>query len=356
MSNKLKIYACSGVSDQQLESSYWLDDTKTVSNTQSVNNLLSIVNLLLSELQSLSLTEDQQLERYNQLDFYVVALRLAQRYQESEERLSAAGNVLGYYMESGAFCCDSLNDQERSDHLDKVYGIIIQDIDINNTYTVSADVLKWWAKNVVDLNKVGLTPKQQQAASSVSGVGAITGDLATYLNDSKSYFLYTFIPESEIKTWPEIIQLRRKKQQEIYNYCLPVYKQLGGTEDMMQRIIRSSIISTFKLTPETVLRRIKEGKAAEPYPVNGVGIATEIIVAIISAVVTVVTTVLTLVLQTVAQVSVAKYAVPENPDAGIPVDSDLESFSGSGNRKNLLIIGAAILGFLLLKNKKRKRK
>lgn len=357
MANKLKIYACSGVGDQQqAPASYWLDGTRSVSNTQAVNNLLSIINLLLSELQ-LQLTEEEILERYNQLDYYAVALRLAQRYYDSDERLAAAGNVLGYYCENGAFSCSSFDDLERSEHLEKTYQIIVQDIDINNTYSISPELTKWWAQNVVDLNRVGLTEQEQQAIEQATeGVGAVTGDLATYLNDAKSYFLYTFIPEAEIKSWPKAIQQKRKKQLEIYNYCLPIYKELGGSEDMMQRIIRSSIISTFKLTPEAVLRRIKDGKAAEPYSVSGVGDLTMAVATVVAAVISAVIAIITVVLECVAQVSVAKYAVPTDAELGIPEDEDFAQFTAQNNSKNLLIIGAAILGFLLLKKNKRKRK
>lgn len=357
MAQKLKIYACSGVGDQQPTTGYWLDDTKTLSNTQAVNNLLSMINLELSELQALQLSEEELVQKYNEIDFLVVALRLAQRYYDSDERLAAAGNVLGYYASQDAFACSSLDDQERSNHLEKTYQIIIQDIDLQNIYTVNSAFSLWWAMNVVDLNKVGLTEAQQQAVESAAGVGAITGDLATYLNNSKSYFLYTFIPDSEINSWPKVIQQKRKKQLEIYNYCLPIYKQLGGTEEMMQRIIRSSIITTFKLTPEAVLRRIKEGKAAEPYGVNGVGeVITMAVATIVAAVISAVVAIITIILQCVAQVSVAKYAVPTDAEHGIPEDEDLKNFRATSNSNNLLIIGAAILGFLLFKNNKRKRR
>ena len=358
MPNKLKIYACSGVGDSSSQQGYWLDDTKTYSNTQAVNNLLSMVNLNLSKLNSLQMDSEARVELYNGLDLLVVALRLAQRYQ-SEERLTVAGNVLGYYVESGAFSLSSQDDKERAQHLDDTYGVVVQDIDQNCTYTVGDDWLLWWQMNVVELNHVGLTPEQQTAVEkAVSGVGAISGDLNTYLNQSQDYFLYLFIPASEVGSWPKAIQQKRKKQQEIYDYCLKTYTAINGTEQSMQNIIRSSIIDTFGLTPEAVLRRIKAGKATEP--INGVGepitLTATAIATIVSAVISAVVAIITVILQCVANVAVAKYAVPEDATSAIPETSDFDNFDGiESNNSKLLIIGAAILGFVLFA-KKRKRK
>lgn len=360
MAQKLKIYACSGVGDvEEQTTGYWLDDTKTLSNTQAVNNLLSMINLKMSELNSLTLSEKQRIDTYNSIDSIVVALRLAEKYQDNR-RLILAGSVFTYYISTGYFVFNSTDDEERSKHLEELYNTIVRDIDCSTMYDVSDEDMQWWYDEVVELNKVGLNPEQQAAIEdAISGIGAtggISGDLNTYLSDAKSYFLYTFIPEGDIKNWPAIIQQRRKKQLEIYDYCLPIYKELNGTEAAMQRIIRSSICNTFHLTPEAVLRRIKEGKAKDPYKVAGVGDfgITEAVATVIAAVISAVIAIITAVLQCVGQVYAAKYTVPEDAYSGIPEDSDFDDFKG-GNSNTLLWIGAAILGIILIGNKRKKK-
>lgn len=361
MAQKLKIYACSGVGDAQEQeiTGYWLDDTKTLSNRQAVNNLLTMVNLQLAILNDTSLSNEEKVSCYDSIDFLVVSLRLAQRYQDEVGNLIVAGNVLRNYLSNFNF--ESIDDKARGEHLDNLYSMIISDVDNGTTYQNDEEFTGWWKENVVDLNKVGLSKEQQLAIERANdeGVGAtISGDLNTYLSDAKSYFLYTFIPDNEVKGWPKVIQDRRKKQLEIYNYCLPVYKELNGTEASMQRIIRSSIYNTFKLSPEAVLRRIKEGKAKDPYSVNGVGDfgITEAVATIIAAVISAVVAIISSILACVGQVYAAKYTVPEDAYMGIPEDSDFDSFKGTGNTM-FLWIGAALLGLVFLANgKKGKRK
>ena len=50
MSEKLKIYACSGIGETDKKTSaYWTDGTNSVSNTQAVNTLLAKINLAWAE-------------------------------------------------------------------------------------------------------------------------------------------------------------------------------------------------------------------------------------------------------------------------------------------------------------------
>ena len=73
MANKLKIYACSGIGNENVRYTYWLDNTKTVSNTMAVNTLLALINRNNIEiLRLVTMTNEQKLANLNDIDVYVL--------------------------------------------------------------------------------------------------------------------------------------------------------------------------------------------------------------------------------------------------------------------------------------------
>lgn len=361
----LKIYACSGIgAAQEAEEGYWLDNTRTESNTRAVNNLLSMINLRLAELNATTNQADR-IAIYNDLDLQVVCLRLAQRYADNQEQLDRAGRVLSYYVGNGAFNYSSTDDTERSEHLETVYNLVVGDTDGSVDYPSNRDFLAWWEAEVSSLNKVGLTPAQQDALRSATseGIGAVSGDISKYMSDCKTYFLYTYISDQDAASWPQIIQDRRKKQLEIKAYCAKVYRDIS-TVDAMERQIRISLLNTFGKQPEEVIAEIKAGKTKE-----GVGEAITMAVAtVIAAAISAAVAIIAAILQCVATVSVAKYATPSDPDFGVPEPEDLDGVGSSISRtinevtrtitsgNNLIIVAGAVALFFLLKKPKRKKR
>lgn len=169
--------------------------------------------------------------------------------------------------------------------------------------------------------------------------------LRKYLGTSKDggcaeYFLYIFIPDSEISKYNAVIYRKRKQQIETFKYVRELF--VGheyGTEEDMINVIRNGIEATFGTTVEDVLRSVKKGEY------QGVGLATEVIVAIVSAVVALVTSVISGVISYCQNVNVAKYTAPtiKELEESTPAATD---FTRNTKNKGMLfglVAGAALL-------------
>ena len=366
MSNRLKIYACSGIGNADAKYNYWLDNTLTVSNTQAVNSLLSMINLNYSEIQNLSLKTSEVVERLNQIDMYSVAIYYAQVYQDSAEDLHRAGQVIGCLVGKGVFDFDSLSNDERDKHLDDVYEKVA-DVITDDTLKAPADFTAWWKKIVEDRNKVFLSKEEQDKITSIlekssqeiSGIGAAdeewrnNKDLAKYLDNAGEYFLYTYFTEEQLNKLPQVFKAKSRTQKKTYNYCKSMYVGVYGSEECMQNVIRSGIMREFKAIPEEVCGKIASSKT------KGVGVVTAIvltaaeIVQIILACLTFVASVIASILSCVAQVKVAKYQAvdTQTAQAATPNGDDFDGveFSSKGNSKTLLYLSAAAALYLIFK-------
>lgn len=169
--------------------------------------------------------------------------------------------------------------------------------------------------------------------------------LRKYLGTSKDggcaeYFLYIFIPESDLYMYNAIIYKKRKQQLETFKYVRELFVGHGyGTEEDMINVIRNGIEATFGTTVEDVLRSIKKGAY------EGVGLATEVIVAIVSAIVALVTSVISGVISYCQNVNVAKYTAPtfKELEESTPAATD---FTKNTKNKGMLwglAVGAALL-------------
>lgn len=193
---------------------------------------------------------------------------------------------------------------------------------------------------------VGAVSPAQRVAQDIENSGWMRNEtLRKYLGTSKDggcaeYFLYIFIPEEDLAKYNATIIKKRKQQLKTYAYVRELFvgHQYGSEVEMMD-VIRNGIEKTFGASVETVLYEIQTGKR------EGVGLATEAIVAIISAVVTIVIAVVNGVIDYCKSVKVAKYTAPtfQEVKESAPAPTDMTS----GTRKNGLLWGA-IAGIALL--------
>ena len=342
MSNKLKIYACSGIGETENRAKTWIsEDTNASTNTQAMNAILAIINSLAVDLRyPENMSEKEIATTYNALDLYSVCFYYARLYRNDNDALATAGNCIAKYIADGGFTSRST----RKDWHDQLVDSIIDDIDVmissGDIAEQSGDFANWWKKVVVSGNVVGL---QQDGK-----VGATTkgdyGDLNKYFDEAGTYFLWLYFPKEKRNTLPYKIRRKIRKQQQVYDYCKKVFcKENGGiygSEEDMQRIIRAGIKDDFKgRTPEQVCEDVLGGES--------IGLDPVVIAAIISAVVTVVLSLIGLIVNYASAVAVAKYAVPEDPEDGCPEESDL-SLIGKSNNLLLWIAGgaAALLYFM----------
>lgn len=368
MANRLKIYACSGIGDAAPKSSgmynYWTDNTNALSNTQAVNNLLSKINLFVSEVENLRLNDGEVLDRLDVIDMLVVCLDAAQNYADNLEK---AGRVIGTMQAQKRFVCDSLNNDERDKHLEELLSWFEDAMTKDGQYVLASDkFLNWWNENVVKLNKVGLDAAQQAAvqaaldSSAISGIGDLdwrdNKELSNYLSNGGTYFLYTYFTDSQIASLPNenrlIFAKKRKQQLATYSYVKSLFVGTYGTESAMKDIIRAGIIARFEDTPENVCKDVISGRRK----IEGIGIATEIIVALIGAIVTLLTSLITALCNAVAKSKAQQYAAIDKAaiEASCPNENDFDGLYDKIKKPTVTIGGmgtviliAVAVGFLL---------
>lgn len=376
MARTLSIYACSGIgSNAKVEHEtydYWLDNTNSVSNTQAVNSLLARINTDAIEILNLELTDEEVLERLNEIDWYAATLYFVQQYESRADEMVQLRRAIGKAWDNGLFEYVEFDNKKRDLHLDEVIGKIAQYMDDANIKEPSSTFRAWWNEEVAMKNKVGLTTDQQQkiiatlAQRKISGIGANydqNPDLAKYLNNGAEYFLYTYATDEQIAQLPKEFKNKRAIQRTIYNYCKEMYVGVFGSEKQMQEVIYSGIVSALHTTPQKAIANSVVAYQNRELGVRGIGIAPEAIIATIYAVIKIVGIImalLSLVYAIVATIcecvkasEAAKWAAIDDRliADGNPSDEDYDDFNlGRYMKKNnkTLWFGAAVVAIALL--------
>ena len=194
---------------------------------------------------------------------------------------------------------------------------------------------------------VGQVTSARKVAQNIEDSGWMRNEtLRKYLGTSKDggcaeYFLYIFIPENELAKYNATIYKKRQGQLKTYAYVRELFVGHNyGTENQLLEIIRGGIENTFGAPVESVLNDIRLGKR------EGVGLATEAIIAIISAVVSIVLAVISGVIEYAKSVKVAKYTAPtmQELEDSAPASTDI---TGSAKKKGLLFAALAGVGLFL---------
>ena len=203
--------------------------------------------------------------------------------------------------------------------------------------------------NIYACSGVGEVNTPQRVAQRIADSGWERDEtLRKYLGTSNDggcaeYFLYTFIPQEELGMYNATIYKKREQQLKTFAYVRELFVGYNyGTEADMKAIIRKGIESTFGAPVEQVLMEIRTGKR------EGVGIATEVIVAIISAVVTIVLAVISGIIEYCKSVKVAQYTAPtyQELEDSMPAATDI---TGSTKKKGLLYAALAGVAYFLIK-------
>lgn len=331
----LKIYACSGVGEAA-DLDYWLNGTKTATNSQAVNYLLAKINYLNVTLK-LYQNPEQIADVANELDFYLLALYCIDNYGNEPAELPRAGRILAHMYASGMFNLGSIDDDKRSENLDELEKDFTRYMSMRSDFSDGAvDIENWWNDTIIPASQTpALSPEKQKAseeffAKSISGP---TGDFSVYLDDAGSYFLYMYIPESEISKYPFVIRARRAKEIELYNYVVKCATPLYGSVEAIDEIIYSGVVKKYNAFPEDVIKTLSTE--------SGIGVLSEaVILAIIKAVALVLTAIIYGIIDYCKTVAVAKYEVPENSDYGIAQDTDWTELDRAENLKSFIKWGA----------------
>ena len=201
--------------------------------------------------------------------------------------------------------------------------------------------------NIYACSGVGDVSASQRVAQNIENSGWMRNEtLRKYLGTSKDggcaeYFLYIFIPDSDLAKYNATIYKKRQQQLKTYAYVRELFVGHDyGTEQEMLDIIRKGIESTFSDSVENVLFAIRTGKR------DGIGEPISMAVAtIVSAVISLVIAVVTGIIQYCQSVKIAKYTAPtmEEVKDSAPAATD---FTGTAKKKGLLF--AAIAGVALI--------
>lgn len=201
--------------------------------------------------------------------------------------------------------------------------------------------------NIYACSGVGEVSASQRVAQNIDDSGWMRNEtLRKYLGSGKDggcaeYFLYIFIPDSELAKYNATIYKKRQQQLKTYAYVRELFVGHDyGTEQEMLDIIRNGIESTFSDSVENVLFAIRTGKR------DGIGEPISMAVAtIVSAVISLVIAVVTGIIQYCQSVKIAKYTAPtmEEIKDSAPAATD---FTGTAKKKGLLF--AAIAGVALI--------
>lgn len=202
---------------------------------------------------------------------------------------------------------------------------------------------------------VGQVTSAKKVAQNIEDSGWMRNEtLRKYLGTSKNggcaeYFLYIFIPESELAKYNATIYKKRQGQLKTYAYVRELFVGHNyGTEQDLLRIISDGIAKTFGAPVESVLVDIRNGKR------EGVGLATEAIIAIISAVVSIVIAVISGVIEYAKSVKVAKYTAPtmQELEDSAPAATDV---TGRAKKSGLWLAALAGIGFMIVGSLKKNK-
>lgn len=202
--------------------------------------------------------------------------------------------------------------------------------------------------NIYACSGVGQVTSARKVAQDIEDSGWMRNEtLRKYLGTSKDggcaeYFLYIFIPESDLAKYNVTIYRKRQGQLKTYAYVRELFVGHDyGTESELQSIIRNGIEKTFGLSVETVLDEIRTGKR------ESIGIAVELIIAIIYAVASIVVAVISGVIQYAQSVNVAKYTAPtyQELEDSAPAVTD---FTQKSKQKGLIWATVAGVGLMLI--------
>ena len=359
MNQGLNIYRLSGVSQRcgavtDIETSkytYWTNGTLECDNTRAYNYLLGLVNAKLDELAILP--DINVADTLNQIDLYIVCLEAIKSSETNQYDLMRSGAVINVMINSGFFASEITDDQQRAINLDGLVDTFTETYAKGYEYDFQGDFYEWWKTQIVDnaFNKLSTAEKENYANFfNNSKIGASAdgiNNLSEYIRNAGVYFLYLFIPETEIKKYKPIIQRRRAKEVELYEYLCLEAQGLYSPADIYNKIYNGVVIY-YRMTPQAKIEQLKS------LGDGGMGvIGVDDIIIIVSLAVSLIIALV----QCLQKVLVAKYSVPDDIKLGIADTTDFglrsESEKQSGNFNKLFLFGGVgLLGYFLLQDKK----
>lgn len=204
---------------------------------------------LLTELVNISPSDRETAELYNQLAV-IAALLWAYDYTDGvTSDFDDMALIISGLKAEGLFITPETDEDVRDDW----FRNIITEIEyryINNLRPKTIDVQLYNSiiENVLNYNTLPDT-------DSISGLSGFT-PIADALKKAGIYFIYLFIPDSELKNYPAIVAKKRKTQQFFYEliHKVDIFHNAATVKDFF----RSGIIARTGMTPENYIKSLKQ--------------------------------------------------------------------------------------------------
>ena len=357
MSKGLEIYRLSGLPkmgslNEVGRYAYWTNGTHEWDNTRAYNRLLSLVNLKMDEI--VYLKGQNVADLMNELDCYIVCLEALTIAGKNYDNLTRAGSIVNAMLTADMFKQTFTDDERRAKNLDSLILLFRDNYEKHLEYNFTLDFDQWWVGLIKDnINTFPEAVKNNFKCFFVEGTKKIAGigstedkkNFAEYIRNAGDYFLYLFIGDTEIRKYNKTIQMRYRKELELYKY---VCNECQGMYDeaTVWTMIRNGVIRQYKMTPENKIKQLNEVGSGK------IGLAVEAILAIISAVASALATLLGVILEIVKVSLSYKYSAPVEEELGIPQADDWgldnKADSNDGIKTFLLVGGIGLAGYYFL--------
>lgn len=218
-------------------------------------------------------------ERYDMLGRYAAMLWAYDFVNGNDEELQRITAIIAMMIREGLFSNNATNPQARDDW----FAMIVNEIErrysndmFSEISSKNADMLFFneITENVIKDNVIN------NYDAEFAEIGAIDGftPLSDALKKAGIYFIYMFIPDNELKNYPDVVARKRKTQILLFNVIHKV--DIFHSSTTVRNLFRSGIIARTGIQPEDYLKKIRANNVRVGEPITLATIAT--IIAIIT--------------------------------------------------------------------------
>lgn len=295
---------------------------------------------LLNELINIATSKKEIASLYNELSIISALIWAYNSVHGNTDEFTRLARVIVSMIANGNFYSPETDVEKRNAWFEN---IIAQVQTIKNP--VHYD-LTWW--QLINTEVI-----QQNDIPEMDGVGNVSGwtPVADALKKAGIYFLYLFIPESELKNYPAAVTKKRTVQNNLYKFIHKV--DIFHSADTVKSFFRSGIIARTGMTPENYIKAVVKQNDK-----NKVGAILETVALILGIIISLI--------QIISMIWPNSGAANYDYKNGVP-DAENELYdinnkpgsSGSGSTNSMLTkssgiwLGLGLLGTLLLTRKKK---
>lgn len=397
---------------QMKKTRYYTLGTNTLTNTKAENSLLTRLNCANAELKLTDISKAEKQELMNSVDLYTVCLEVVREYKGNTQLLKDAGVAIGNLISTGAFQLTTSDAKKHADNIATIIGAVEEQVAVmqhDPDEIMNKEFEGWWNEVVLKNNDVfyketGLVISQKIDEDLIKTVGEglwtklfkddykdlelkkAGDDLMAQLNTDEykdwkiyrtddypdgtksswqndtdisglltqcgKYFIYLYFTDEELKKLPAVFREKRNKQLEIYWFVSDKFVGVYGSQDDLDRIIYTGIVSDTGQTPRKLCSEVMSG-VRDP---ESIGALTMAVVMLIVAGISALVAIISAIINAVARTQEAKYNMILNTEEGAASEDDfngLDKSSSTKTTRTMLGVAAGLVGIMVLLNSKK---